>query len=275
MRRVFINLSFLVALAAGATSLPRWVGTLERPAPGHAAGPDLTALAEFEAAANSGQAVSDDALKVLEARVDRALDAMTSEERERAKTSFPTLERGGNPITQRLQAFSRLREGDRLSSAFGVSRGFEVPLKAADWAAFFERNQFTVVAVFWGVPAVLVLVMIVAFLIGQHAAARAAGHAAFGVSSWALWTLSCLAVVLHVGFDVDFLRAAPWDFWAAPSLFMILAGWLMTMVDMNYPFWNRLVTSLLTPVLAATLVFSWDRIAAGFDSYLESFVSGG
>ena len=144
-------------------------------------------------------------------------------------------------------------------------RGTTLALPAVRTLA--QRTQATcrqyrrpLLAAVWGVPFVLCLAGGVSLGMSRYGWARRACGASFRLTSTLLLLLSAACILAYLLGTVNLLVMIPTWLWAAPVVFLLVSAFLMRFVDLNYPFWNRTISSLILPLLAVIVVFGWHHL---------------
>jgi hypothetical protein len=123
-----------------------------------------------------------------------------------------------------------------------------------------REHRRPLLAVIWGVPFALCLGAGVSLGVSRFSWARSAGGASFRLASSLLVLLSAACILAYLLGTVNLLVMLPAWLWAAPVVFLLVSAFLMRLVDLNYPFWNRTISSLILPLLAVLVVFGWHHL---------------
>ncbi len=113
----------------------------------------------------------------------------------------------------------------------------------------------------WLAPAGIVLLAFLLLLVKRYTLSMTLSSLLFTLATFLIWTLS-VSVVLSALLTKQSLPAAlPRDLWLSPVAFLLLSAALLRLADENYPFWNRTIKTLSTPILASCVAAGWGNAA--------------
>lgn len=250
MAKNLFKLLLLGALSLGASNLPGMLGGLSALPSGEV--PDLAvpkgsdeSSAELRRElAGVGETMAD--LKGLTqgAKV-QAAAGLSDEERELMQDAAPQLKFRSNALTRqvglapggaggaalpgnagKLLKSLKSQKGPQFQS-FSDLRG--------DLLRFYYSRQAAMAYALWLIPAGAVVLSFLLFLCKRY-------------------TLSMLLTSF-----LFTLAALPRELWLSPVVFLVVAAGMLHLADENYPFWNRTLSTLFTPIAASLLAAGWPQ----------------
>ncbi|MBU2572872.1 MAG: hypothetical protein KKH28_02190 [Elusimicrobia bacterium] len=251
-----LKLLLLAALAAGAANIPGITGekleAARSPAGFGAAGSSAENAAEPAALPNITAQMA-----AMEAAYKKEIAGLPAEEREIALDAMPKVEFKANPLMQRLARAPGPDSAGGMSGAQNALRTFsEFRYKMFK---FCRRHEAAITVYLWLVPVGLAGLAFSLFLFKRYTMSISVTGAIFLLSNYLLWTLSSSVVLSAALTKENLLAAIPRDFWLSPVIFLIVSAALLRLADENYPFWNRTIAALFTPITAACLTLGWWR----------------
>lgn len=275
MAKSLLKLLLLGALSAGASGLPNLLGGLSAlpaaSAPGRPA-----AVASDESSREIGRELADlqrtvAELKGLDGARPKSVAGLSDEERELMRDAAPKLKFKSNALTRQLG----LAGGGKgaapsvkaLPGAAGaVMKRFKerTPPKfqsfsdfRADLLAFYGERQAAMAYALWFIPSALVVFSFLLYLWKKYTLSMMLTGLIFAMSSFLIWTLSAAVALSTVFTKQSLLAALPRELWLSPVVFLVISAGLLRLVDENYPFWNKTVTTLFTPIAVSCLSAGW------------------
>ena len=300
MLKGLFKLLLLAGLSAGASSLPNLLGGKMGALPGGLAAvlPGATGLAgALPGAGGSDEGAAQLAgdlaqlpetinnLRNLDHAHDSALEGLSPAEQEMMREAMPKLEFKSNALTQSLGLAPGSKNGGQLAgkaSAAGsiagrLLKGTKPECQSfSDYRRtllqFLERHQAGMATALWLVPAGAALLSFLLFLGKQYTLSLSLTGLIFLVANFVIWILSASVVLSAALTKQSLLPALPRDLWLSPVVFLVVSCGLLRLVDENYPFWNKTITTLFTPIAASCLAAGWGQ-AAGLGKAVLSFSS--
>ncbi|HOX22030.1 MAG TPA: hypothetical protein PLL10_01090 [Elusimicrobiales bacterium] len=206
---------------------------------------------------------------------EKQLEKMTPEERQMYREMSPQMEMITNPVVQKLLGSGKPGAGvaGLLNTASGQESGEaalfsplqKLSLQLKAWVlvgrtVYYPKYRSELLFVMWAVPLCLMAAAFILLMLGQATAAAAFGQLVYRLSSLFLVLVSIAAAAAYLALKINLLAYIPMECWCAAVVFVFGGGLIMRSVDMNYPFWNYTVTSLLTPAMASCLIFVWGLV---------------
>lgn len=286
MAKGLFKLLLLGALAAGASGLPGLLGGLPSLAKGEA--PDaVMPQGDGESSrelrrefADLGQTMAD--LKALTGpAAPKAAAGLSREERELLKDAAPKIRFKNNSLTRQLGlARGGPAGGGALPGKAGRVLGALRSAKGPEFQSFgdfrddllrvYRGNQAAMAYVLWAVPAGLLALAFLLLLFKRYTLSMLLTGWVFLAANLLLWSLSA-AVLLSSFTKQGLLAALPGELWLSPVAFLVASVGLLRLADENYPFWNRTVSTLFTPIAASCAAAFWPL---GF-GWLKGLLAGG
>ncbi len=289
MLRGPLKLLFLALLAAGAANLPALLGDrLEafRLTAAGAVAPGGPAENASELSREIAQlpnlAVS---MAAMEEAYKQEMVGLSGDERELMAEAAPKLEFKSNKLTRSLG----LAPGGKKRAGAGAGAG---GLTAAEifkrlhsakstvqmftefryrMFKFFKQHETGITISLWLVPAGIALLSFLLFICKRYTMSMTITGMLFLLSNYLLWTLSTTVVFSAVLTKENLLAALPRQLWVSPVVFLVVSAALLRLADENYPFWNRTIAALASPITAACLAAGWHR---GFGMLKGALASG-
>jgi hypothetical protein len=274
-----LKLLLLGALSAGASSLPGMLGRL----PGLPGGkiPGLPAAgASDESSAELSRELADLQGTMAELRslgnAQQSVAGLSSEERELMQDAAPKLKFKSNKLTRQLGLVSGKgfpTGGGALPGAAGkiISRfknghgpefqNFSDLRK--DLLKFYGRHQAVMAYAFWLAPAAAVVLSFLLFLVKRYTLSMMITGLLFALSNFFIWAFSAAIVLSTLLTKQSLLASLPPELWISPVLFLVVSAGMLRLADENYPFWNKTIATLFTPIAASCMAAGWLH-GAGF-----------
>lgn len=279
MPKTLLKLLLLAGLAVGASGIPGLLGSLsdlkEGLAPQAAvpAGKDENSRELRRELADLGNTVKQ--LKGLAGPVKTgAAKGLSAEERGILQDAAPKIRFKKNALTKKLglagggaaetsggplaaaSALSRLRRGS--APEFQSFKDFRGSL-----LRFYYSHQSSVAYALWVVPAAALVLSLLLLLLKRYTLSMLIGGWVFLAANILLWALSASVVLSTMMTRQNLLAILPRELWLSPVVFLIAAVGMLRLADENYPFWNRTVSALVTPVAASVIAAFWITMASG------------
>lgn len=276
MAKGLFKLLLLGGLALGASGLPGMLGGLGGLAGGKVpesvmpGGSDESSRELRREMADLGRTVAD--LKALAGPVKtQAVAGLSAEERGLLKDAAPKIRFKNNALTRQLglakdgaggggalpgkagqaaMVFNRLREakGPEFQS-FGDFRD--------GLLGFYYGHQAAMAYALWAAPAALLGLAFLLLLVKRYTLSMLLTGWVFLAANLIIWGLSAAVVLSSVATGQSLLAALPRELWLSPVVFLVVSVGLLRLSDENYPFWNRTVSTLFTPIAASCLAAFW------------------
>lgn len=290
MAKSLLKLLLLGTLSAGASSLPNLLGGLSG-LPG-AGIPGLPAAgAADESSRETGRELAGlqqtiTELKALNNPQPASAAGLSAEERELMRDAAPKLQFKSNELTRKMG----LAPGSRAPA----SRGIVLPGAAgkimktlktrqptkfqsfsdfrSDLLTFYGEHQAALAYALWFIPSALVVFSFLLYLWKKYTLSMMLTGIIFALSSFLIWTLSAAVGLSTVLTKQSLLASLPRELWLSPVVFLVVSAGLLRLVDENYPFWNKTVTTLFTPIAVSCISAGWLN-GAGFLKSLLSTLS--
>lgn len=285
MTKTLLKLLLLGGLAAGASGLPGMLGSLSGLKEGRLpqdvmpSGRDENSRELRRELADLGNAVKQ--LKGLAGPAKtNAVSGLSAEERGLLNDAAPKIRFKKNALTKQLglagggrasqlpdgagaaaSALSRLRRGE--APEFQSFRDFR-----GDLLRFYFAHQTAAAYTLWGVPAAALALSLLLLLLKRYTLSMLIGGWVFFAANLLLWALSASVVLSTILTRQNLLAVLPRELWLSPVIFLIAAVGMLRLADENYPFWNRTISALFTPVAASAIAAFWLVIAVNFKDIL-------
>ena len=276
MAKGLFKLLLLIVLSTGAASLPNFLGGNMAALSGGSMAGLLGTGGSSEEAVNLKRELADlprtiESLKNLGQENTSQLAGLSAEERQMMLDAAPSLKFKSNKLTRSLGLVSGQGKG-RAAVAGAVAAGLfkkrtinrqTFPDFRGSLLDFYDRHQAGVAMGLWLAPTMAAVFSFMLFVFKRYTLSMSLTGMIFLLSSFVIWSLSIAVVLSTVLTKQSLLPALPRDLWLAPVVFLVVSSGLMRLVDENYPFWNRTITTLFTPIAASCLATGWAQ-AGGF-----------
>lgn len=272
-----LKLLLLALMAAAAGNLPSLLGDKLEGARLSAAGTPLDASSSENAAELSRElaqlpniAVS---MAAMEETYKQELEGLSPDEQDIMKEAGQGLKFKSNKLTRSLglapgggpragavagaggltaaEIFQRLKSAKSTVQMFSEFR--------YQTFKFFKLHETGITIALWLVPAGIALLSFLLFICKRYTLSMTVTGLLFLVSNYLLWTLSTSVVLSAVLTKENLLAALPRQLWLSPVIFLVVSAGLLRLADENYPFWNRTIAALGSPITAACLAAGWHR----------------
>ena len=270
-----LKLLLMGGLAAGASGLPGMLGNLGGLAAGKVpqglmpSGSDESSRELRREMADLGRTVAD--LKSLPGPVKTRHEAgLSAEERRLMADAAPKIRFKNNPLTRQLG----LAGGKTAAQGGGEAAGVFSRLRSAkapefqnfkdfrgDILRFYYGHQAGMAYALWALPAGALALALLLLFVKRYTLSMLVAGWVFLASNFLLWALSASVVLSTVLTKKNLLAALPRELWLSPVFFLVLAVGLLRLADENYPFWNRTISALFTPIAASFIAAFWLIIA--------------
>lgn len=276
-----LKLLVLAVLAAGAANLPTLLGDKLEGSRLSAAGVPIDSTAENaselsrELAELPNIAVSMAAMEeTYKQEQEQALEGLSPGEQEIMKEATQGLTFKSNKLTKSLGLApgSKPRRGRKAGAAGGLSAAevFKRLHSAKSTVQmfsdfrysmfkFFKQHEAGITIGLWLVPAGIALLSFLLFMCKRYTLSMNITGLLFLVSNYLLWMLSTTVVFSAVLTKENLLAALPRQLWMSPVTFLVISAGLLRLADENYPFWNRTIAALGSPITAACVAAGWHR----------------
>ena len=274
MAKSLLKLLLLGALSAGASSLPNFLGGLPGSAAGKIPGHQRTGTAKESATelsrelADVPRAIAE--LKSLGNPRPRSVAGLSKAERDLMRDAAPGLKFKSNTLTRQLGLAPKKGSppgGGALPAAAGkiISRLRTGPAPKfqsfsefrTDLLGFYDEHPSARAYLLWLVPAAAVAISFLLFLCKRYTLSMALTGLLFALSNFLLWALSAAVVLSTLLTKQSLLPALPHELWLSPVVFLVVSAGMLRLADENYPFWNKTVHTLFTPIAASCLAAGW------------------
>lgn len=274
MAKSLLKLLLLGALSAGASSLPNMLGGLSAlPAPSL---PGLPAAgASDESARETGRELADlqrtvAELKDLNSARPKSVAGLSEEERELMQDAAPKLQFKSNALTRQMGLAGGGKAGPSVAALPGAAGAVMNRLKTrtppkfqsfsdfrSDLLAFYGGHQAALAYALWFIPSALVVFSFLLYLWKKYTLSMMLTGLIFALSSFLIWALSAAVGLSTVLTKTSLLAVLPRELWLSPVVFLVISAGLLRLVDENYPFWNKTVTTLFAPIAVSCLSAGW------------------
>jgi len=259
MRGLIFNMAVMAVLGMGAISIPGQMG--KKVLVSQANGLMDAANKRYE---QMGMPVEKteipSTLEGMTAQFSRQYNSLNEEERQMLLESRPELQVVmTNPLLKKMLTVNRDAGAEAVKGAVSAQRKFAADKAVTDFRNFYNRHQSRLRTLGWLVPGGLLLVSALLLLFSCYEAARFGAGLVFNLSVMALFIYSAGMVFFHMALSQNFLLVMPQDFLMMPVVFLFLGAFVMKLVDMNFPFWNKTVWALASPMICAVVVFGWQQ----------------
>jgi hypothetical protein len=288
MAKGLFKLLLLGGLALGASGLPGLLGGLQGLSAGRApaaalpSGSDESSRELRREMADLGRTMAD--LKALTGPVKtQHIGGLSAEERGLLKDAAPKIRFRNNALTRQLglarsgaagrvqlpgkagqaaMVLNRLRsaKGPEFQS-FGDFRD--------DLLRFYYGRQALMAWLLWAAPAGVLALAFLLLLFKRYTLSMLLTGWVFFAANMLLWGLSAAVVLSSVLTRQSLLPALPGELWLSAVVFLVVSVGLLRLADENYPFWNRTVTALFTPIAASAIAAFWMIIAVNIKGMMS------
>jgi hypothetical protein len=274
MTKSLLKLLLLGGLSMGASGLPNMLGGLsglsggkipESVMPG---GSDESSVELRREMAELQNTMAD--LKALTGRQrPRSVSGLSAEERGLMADAAPKIEFKDNALTRQLG----IAHGGKLKTDAiqlpGAAGKVMQRFKAAgpefqnfndfrgDILRFYSGHQAAMAYALWAAPAGILALSFLLFLCKRYTFSMLLTGWVFLLANFLIWTLSASVVFSAVLTKQSLLAALPRELWLAPVVFLVVSAGMLRLADENYPFWNRTISTLFTPIAASLLAAFW------------------
>ena len=266
----------LGALSVGASSLPSLLGGIsglqkvQIPDFAMPGGPDESSRELSREMAELGNTVAD--LKALSQGAGiNAAAGLSREEREMMKDAAPQLEFKSNTLTQKLGLARSIRKGGKgglaIPGAAGMVMGRFKNRPApqfqsfsdfrGDILRFYYGHQAAMAYALWLIPAGAMALSFLLFLCKLYTLSMLLTVTLFTLANFLIWSLSASLALSALLTNASLLAVLPRELWLSPVVFLVVSAGMLRLADENYPFWNKTISTLLTPIAASLLAAAW------------------
>lgn len=277
MLKNLLKLLLLGAMSAGAANLPNMLGGISGlPAAGMPGLPE-TGTAD-ESSRETGRELADLGNTVAELRAlgnpqPRSAAGLSDEERGLMQDAAPKLQFKSNGLTRQLG----------LAGGSGAASPSEMALPGAagkimkrlktrepakfqsfsafrsDLLAFYGQHQAAMAYALWFIPSALVVFSFLLFLWKKYTLSMMLTGVIFALASFLIWALSAAVGLSTLLTKQSLLAVLPRELWLSPVVFLVVSAGLLRLADENYPFWNKTIKTLFTPIAVSCISAGWLR----------------
>jgi len=275
MAKSLLKLLLLGGLSLGASGLPNMLGGLPGLAGGQVpdsimpGGSDESSAELRREFADLQNTVAD--LKALAGpRRPRAVSGLSAEERELMADAAPKLEFKDNALTRQLglaAGSGEKADALQLPGAAGKVMSRLKGAKAPEFQNFkdfrggllryYAGHQAAMAYALWAAPAAALALAFLLFLCKRYTLSMLLTGWVFLLANFLIWALSAAVLLSAVLTRQSLLAALPRELWLSPVVFLVAAAGMLRLADENYPFWNRTVSTLFTPIAASLAAAFW------------------
>ncbi len=274
MAKSLLKLLLLGGLSLGASGLPNMLGGLPGLAGGQIpdsimpGGSDESSIELRRELADLQNTVGD--LKALaRPQRPRAVSGLSAEERELLADAAPKIEFKDNTLTRQLGLAGGGEKADlmQLPGAAGKVMHRLKGARAPEFQNFkdfrgellryYAGHQAAMAYALWAAPAGALALAFLLFLCKRYTLSMLLTGWVFLLANFLLWTLSASVLLSAVLTRQSLLAALPRELWLSPVAFLVAAAGMLRLADENYPFWNRTVATLFTPIAASLAAAFW------------------
>lgn len=277
MAKTLLKLLLLGALSAGASNLPNMLGGISGlPAAGI---PGLPAAgAADESSREMGRELADlqntvAELKSLGNPQPRSAAGLSEEERGLMQDAAPKLQFKSNGLTRQLglaggSGAASPREMALPGAAGKIMKRLKTrePAKFQSFSAFrsdlltfYGQHQAAMAYALWFIPSALVVFSFLLFLWKKYTLSMMLTGVIFALASFLIWALSAAVGLSTLLTKQSLLAVLPRELWLSPVVFLVVSAGLLRLADENYPFWNKTVKTLFTPIAVSCISAGWLR----------------
>lgn len=275
MAKSLVKLLLLGALSAGASSLPNLLGGLSTLPAAKAAVPPVPGASD-ESSREIGRELADlqrtvAELKGLDGARPKSVAGLSAEERELMQDAAPKLKFKSNALTRQMGLAGGGKGASPAVTALpgaagAVMKKFKerTPPKfqsfadfRSDLLAFYGERQAAMAYALWFIPSALVVFSFLLYLWKKYTLSMMLTGIIFAMSSFLIWAMSAAVGLSTVLTKQSLLASLPRELWLSPVVFLVVSAGLLHLVDENYPFWNKTVTTLFTPIAVSCVSAGW------------------
>jgi len=224
----------------------------------------------------------------ISAQISQQYESFTPEEKEFYKNSCPQMEIIKNPLAQNMLGMGKDKNGGRpgRKNAASDKSGFTPvgdasagepaapPAKTTFLNEWQRRIQGMAMMVkfnhadtvkkvekyLWFFPAVLLGISLIAKFLDCPGCASFSARLVYKSFAWYLALLSLGCVFVQIVVEVNLMGLIPRTFWDAPVAGVLFSAFILRILDMNFPFWNRTLIVFSMPLTASVVTFGWGYI---------------
>ena len=275
MAKSLIKFILLGTLSAGASSLPNMLGGLSGLQKGQIqdlampGGSDESSRELRREMAGLAGTMSD--LKKLTHGANvNAVSGLSDEERAMMQDAAPQLKFKSNTLTRKLglaPGQGSAKSGLALPGAAGMVMSrlqhHEAPQFQSfadfrgDILRFYYGHQAAMAYALWMIPAGAVAFSFLLFLCKRYTLSMLVTGLLFALANFLIWALSASLALSALLTKQSLLAVLPRELWLSPVVFLLVSAGMLRLADENYPFWNKTISTLLTPIAASVLAAAW------------------
>lgn len=287
MTKTLLKLLLLGALSAGASGLPNLLGGLSGLPGANIPGVPAADTSE-ESSRETGRelaalqsTVAD--LKALGEPRPRLAEGLSAEEAGLMRDAAPKLKFKSNELTRQLGLAGGKKTFNGGAALPGTAGKIMSRLKSApapkfqtfadfrsDLLSFYGQHQAAAAYALWFIPSALVVFSFLLFLWKRYTLSLMLTGLVFALSSFLIWSLSAAVGLSTMLTKQSLLAVLPREVWLSPVVFLVVSAGLLRLSDENYPFWNKTVTTLCTPIAVSCAAAGWLHGAAFLKTLLGS-----
>lgn len=126
-----------------------------------------------------------------------------------------------------------------------------------DILRFYHSNQAAMAYVLWLIPAGAVALSFLLFLCKRYTLSMMLTGLLFALANFLIWALSASLVLSALLTKQSLLAVLPRELLLSPVVFLVVSAGMLRLADENYPFWNKTISTLFTPIAASLLAAAW------------------
>lgn len=275
MTKSLLKLLLLGGLSMGASGLPNMLGGLSGLPAGKVpqsimpGGSDESSVELRRELADLQNTMAD--LKALTGQQrPRAVSGLSAQERALMADAAPRIEFKDNALTRQLGIAPGGKIKAEAMQLPGAAGKVMQRLKAGkgpefqnfkdfrgDILRFYSGHQATMAYALWAAPAGILALSFLLFLGKRYTFSMLLTGWVFLLANFLIWALSASVVFSAVLTKQSLLAALPRELWLAPVVFLVVSAGMLRLADENYPFWNRTISTLFTPIAASLVAAFW------------------
>lgn len=275
MAKSLLKMLLLGGLSMGASGLPNMLGGLSGLAGGNVPqsvipGSSDESSAELRRELADLQNTMADLKALTGPQRPRAVSGLSAQERALMADAAPKIEFKDNALTRQLglaaggkvktEALQLPGTAGKVLQRFKAAKGPEFQSLddlRGDILRFYSGHQAAMAYALWAAPAAVLALSFLLFLCKRYTFSMLLTGWVFLLANFLIWALSASVVFSAVLTKQSMLAALPRELWLAPVVFLVVSAGMLRLADENYPFWNRTISTLFTPIAASLLAAFW------------------
>jgi hypothetical protein len=199
-----------------------------------------------------------------------AVSGLSDEERNMMQDVAPQLKFKSNTLTRQLglaPGQGSAKGGLKLPGAAGMVMSRlqhrEAPQFQSfadfrgDILRFYYGHQAAMAYALWLIPVGAVALSFLLFLCKRYTLSMMLTGLLFSLATFLIWALSASLALSALLTKQSLLAVLPRELWLSPVVFLVVSAGMLRLADENYPFWNRTISTLFTPIAASLLAAAW------------------